>query len=215
VVLADEINRATPKTQSALLEVMEERQITVAGQRYPLEEPYFVLATQNPIEMEGTYPLPEAQVDRFFFKIAVTYPEERALSQMVDLMAGMDAPEIHPVCDAKRWVALQHLTREVLVSEEVKRYAISLVLATHPERAPNRKWSRAIRYGASPRGVLSLILAGKARALLMGRFHVSRQDIREVALPALRHRVLLSFEGEMEGTRTDHLILEILKESAE
>ncbi|MBI4715788.1 MAG: MoxR family ATPase [Nitrospirae bacterium] len=212
VVLADEINRATPKTQSALLEVMEERQITVSGQRYPLEVPFFVLATQNPIEMEGTYPLPEAQVDRFLFKVSIPYPEEDALSRIVDLGTGREATAIRAILDGKRLLELQRLVREVLVSEEVKRYAISLALATHPDRPLRRERRRPIRYGASPRGVIGLILAGKARALLDGRVHVSKQDVREVALPVLRHRILLSFDGEMEGIRADDLLLEILRE---
>ncbi|MBI4721208.1 MAG: AAA family ATPase [Chitinivibrionia bacterium] len=212
VVLADEINRATPKTQSALLEVMEERQITVSGQRYPMEAPFFVLATQNPIEMEGTYPLPEAQLDRFFFNVFVPFPKEEALSRIADLGPGRESPPVRPLLDGKRLLELQRLVREVLVSETVKRYAVSLVLATHPDRHPRGEGGRVIRYGASPRGVLSLILGGKARALMNGRFHVGKQDIREVALPALRHRILLNFEGEMEGVRPDRLLEEIFRE---
>lgn len=217
VVLADEINRATPKTQSALLEVMEEKQITVSGQVHALEEPYFVLATQNPIEMEGTYPLPEAQIDRFFFKISVPYPDEAHLFRMIDLVTGEDAPEVHEVLERKRLIEIQHLVRRVLVADEVKQYAISLVLATTPGRHLNQG-SQAkpgavnmIRYGAGPRGILTIILAGKARALLKGRFHVSKEDIQEIALPALRHRILLSFEGEIDGIETDQLIREIIK----
>lgn len=212
VVLADEINRATPKTQSALLEAMEERQITISGQRHTLEEPYFVLATQNPIEMEGTYPLPEAQIDRFFFKLSMPYPKEGDLLKMLDLFTGKDTPPVRTVLDRKRLVEIQHLVREVLISDEVKKYAVSLILSTHPSGHSSQRISKAIRYGASPRGLLSIILAGKARAFLRGRFHVSRQDIKEVALPALRHRILLNFEGEMEGIQTDQLIKEILEE---
>lgn len=214
VVLADEINRATPKTQSALLEVMEERQITVSGQVHALEEPYFVFATQNPIEMEGTYPLPEAQTDRFFFKLSVPYPDEAHLFRMIDLVTGEDPPEVHEVLDRKRLIGIQHLVRGILVSDEVKQYAVSLVLATSPERYLNQANQGAvnmIRYGAGPRGILSIILAGKARALLKGRFHVSKEDIREMALPALRHRILLSFEGEIDGIETDHLIRKIIE----
>lgn len=213
VVLADEINRATPKTQSALLEVMEERQITVAGQRHPLDEPYFVLATQNPIEMEGTYPLPEAQVDRFFFKLLVPFPQEKDLLKMIDLVTGDNIPVVHEVLDGKRLIEIQHLVRRVLISDDVKRFAVSLVLSTHPENRSRRSTSNAIRYGASPRGVLSLVLAGKAKALLNGRFHVSKDDIRESALPALRHRILMNFEGEIGGVQPDQIIKEILEEN--
>ncbi len=211
LVLADEINRATPKTQSALLEAMQEHQVSVARQRYPLDPPFFVLATQNPLEMEGTYPLPEAQLDRFMFKVHVPFPNEADLVRIVERTTGSDTPTAGKVCSAAEVVEMQRLARSVPIAPHVTAYAVSIVSATHPdqERAPElvREY---VRYGSSPRGAQALVAAGKITALLEGRFNVSIDDIRSVALPALRHRVLLNFEGEAEGITTEAVVRTIL-----
>ena len=211
LVLADEINRATPKTQSSLLEAMQEHQVSVARQRYPLDPPFFVLATQNPLEMEGTYPLPEAQLDRFMFKVLVPFPSEEDLVRIVDRTTGADTPTAAKVCTATEVVEMQRLARSVPIAPHVTAYAVSIVAATHPDqgRAPElvREY---VRYGASPRGAQALVAAGKITALLEGRFNVSIDDIRSVALPALRHRVLLNFEGEAEGITTEAVVRTIL-----
>jgi MoxR-like ATPase len=214
IVLADEINRATPKTQSALLEAMQEKAVTVSGTRYPLEEPFFVLATQNPIEMEGTYPLPEAQVDRFFFKIEVASSRLEDLVEVIDRTTGKDAPQPQPVLSGKDLLEMRDLAREVPVASHVKVFAARLVLATHPQNGSPvaRKY---LRYGASPRGAQSLVLAGKILALIKGRYNVAFSDIREAAFPALRHRLILNFEAEAEGVRPDTLIEKILAEVPE
>ncbi len=211
VLLADEINRATPKTQSALLEAMQERHVTVAGDTHRLDEPFMVLATQNPLEMEGTYPLPEAQLDRFLFKLRVTFPTADDLHAILDRTTQPDAPQIEKVIDGPEVLALRGVVREVPLAREVQAHAIALVLATHPENdgaAPLAK--KFVRYGASPRGVQALILAAKIYALLDGRFHVSRADIDKAALPALRHRIILNFEGEAEGATSEQVLQEIL-----
>ena len=211
LVLADEINRATPKTQSSLLEAMQEHQVTVARQRYPLEAPFFVLATQNPLEMEGTYPLPEAQLDRFLFKVHVPFPTEEDLITILDRTTGVDAPTASKVCTAVEIVEMQRLARGVPIAPHVTAYAVSLLAATHPDqpRAPGivREY---VRYGGSPRGAQALVTAGKIYALLDGRFNVAIDDIRAVALPALRHRVILNFEGEAEGITTEAVVNSIL-----
>ncbi len=211
LVLADEINRATPKTQSSLLEAMQEHQVTVARQRYPLDAPFFVLATQNPLEMEGTYPLPEAQLDRFLFKVMVPFPSEEDLLRIVDRTTGSDAPTAGKVCTAAEIVEMQRLARAVPIAPHVAAYAVSLLAATHPDqpRAPQlvREY---VRYGGSPRGAQALVTAAKIGALLDGRFNVAVDDIRAVALPALRHRVILNFEGEAEGITTEAVIRTIL-----
>jgi MoxR-like ATPase len=211
LVLADEINRATPKTQSSMLEAMQEHQVTVARQRYPLEPPFFVLATQNPLEMEGTYPLPEAQLDRFLFKIMVPFPSEDDLIQIVDRTTGSDVPSAGKVCTAAEIVEMQHLARAVPIAPHVAAYAVSVLSATHPDqpRAPElvREY---VRYGGSPRGAQALVTAGKIGALLDGRFNVAIEDIRAVALPALRHRVILNFEGEAEGITPEAIVRSIL-----
>jgi len=211
LVLADEINRATPKTQSSLLEAMQEHQVSVARQRYPLEPPFFVLATQNPLEMEGTYPLPEAQLDRFMFKVLVPFPSEEDLVSIVERTTGAESPTAAKVCTAVEVVEMQRLARSVPIAPHVTAYAVSIVAATHPDqgRAPElvREY---VRYGASPRGAQALVAAGKITALLEGRFNVSIDDIRAVALPALRHRVLLNFEGEAEGITTEAVVRTIL-----
>jgi MoxR-like ATPase len=211
LVLADEINRATPKTQSSLLEAMQEHQVTVARQRYPLAPPFFVLATQNPLEMEGTYPLPEAQLDRFLFKVMVPFPSEEDLVRIVERTTGTDSPQATKVCTASEIVEMQRLARAVPIAPHVAAYAVSVLAATHPDqpRAPElvREY---VRYGASPRGAQALVTAGKIAALLDGRFNVAIDDVRSAALPALRHRIILNFEGEAEGITTEAVIRSIL-----
>ncbi|HID55008.1 TPA: AAA family ATPase [Candidatus Poribacteria bacterium] len=212
LILADEINRATPKTQSALLEAMQEKAITVAGKRYELPKPFFVMATQNPIEMEGTYPLPEAQLDRFFFKLKVRYPSIEELELIMDRTTKREMPAVQKVCGGEKVVELQMLARDVLIAEDVQRYALRLVLGTHPESdiAPELT-RRYVRYGSSPRGAQALILAGKIKAIMDGRYNVAREDIRSVALPSLRHRIILNFEGEAEGVDPDQIIEHLLE----
>src|SRR5262245_44714482 len=212
IVLADEINRATPKTQSALLEAMQEHSVTVGGTVHRLEEPFFVMATQNPLEQEGTYPLPEAQLDRFFFKLLVGYSSRQELAVVLDRTTRGDWPRAEKVMDAaeiRRW---QELVREVLVAQPVQDYAIRLVLATHPQgEFAAEPANRFLRWGASPRGAQALILAAKVRALLEARYNVSFEDIRSVYLPALRHRVLLNFEAQAENVAPDTILSDILK----
>ena len=211
LVLADEINRATPKTQSSLLEAMQEHQVTVARNRYPLDPPFFVLATQNPLEMEGTYPLPEAQLDRFLFKVMVPFPSEEDLIMIMDRTTGADAPAAGKVCTAAEIVEMQRLARAVPIAPHITAFAVSLLAATHPDqpRAPGlvREY---VRYGGSPRGAQALVTAAKIFALIDGRFNVSIDDIRAVAMPSLRHRVLLNFEGEAEGITTEAIIRSVL-----
>ena len=211
LVLADEINRATPKTQSSLLEAMQEHQVTVARQRFPLEAPFFVLATQNPLEMEGTYPLPEAQLDRFLFKVMVPFPSEEDLITIMDRTTGVEAVTASKVCTAAEIVEMQRLARSVPIAPHITAFAVSVLAATHPDqpRAPElvREY---VRYGASPRGAQALVTAGKIFALLDGRFNVSVEDVRAAALPALRHRIILNFEGEAEGITTEAVVRAIL-----
>ncbi|MBO6513256.1 MAG: MoxR family ATPase [Phycisphaerales bacterium] len=216
VVLADEINRATPKTQSALLEAMQEHSVTVSGETYKLDEPFLVLATQNPIEQEGTYPLPEAQMDRFLLKVDVGYAGLEDLMEIIDRTTGAENPVASKVIDGGTIKEYQELVRKVVVAPHVKQYAARLVLATHPETdtaagGANGPTNRYVRCGVSPRGAQALIMAGKVRALVDGRFHVSYQDIQDVALPCLRHRVLMNFEAEADRVRADDLVKEILK----
>ena len=212
IVLADEINRATPKTQSALLEAMQERSVTVGRKTHTLEPPHLVLATQNPLEMEGTYPLPEAQLDRFFFKLQVTFPDREELHQILDRTTTTHASEPRTVLSRKDVLELQELVRKVPVPKHVQDYAVRLLLATRPESkdAPAGV-RRFVREGASPRGAQAVLLAAKIRALMEGRFSAALEDVRASALPALRHRVLLNFEGEAEGIKTDSILTEILK----
>ena len=216
VILADEINRAIPKTQSALLEAMQEQTVTVAKTTYELEPPFMVLATQNPLEMEGTYPLPEAQLDRFLFKLTVTFPGREELHAIMDRTTSEERPEATPVLDRARILEMRQLARRVPVSRAVQDYAIRLVQATHndlhgaPELA--RKY---VRYGSSPRGAQGLLMGAKILALLDGRYAASCADIREVCPPALRHRVILNFEGEAEGVTTDDVVAEILAKTPE
>jgi len=211
LVLADEINRATPKTQSSLLEAMQEHQVTVARQRFKLDPPFFVLATQNPLEMEGTYPLPEAQLDRFIFKVMVPFPSEEDLISIMDRTTGAEAVVASKVCTAAEIVEMQRLARAVPIAPHVTAYAVSILAATHPDqgRAPDLVRDY-VRYGGSPRGAQALVTAGKIYALLDGRFNVSIDDIRAVALPALRHRIILNFEGEAEGITSEAVVRTIL-----
>jgi len=213
VVLADEINRATPKTQSALLEAMQEHSVSIAGVSRRLEEPFFVLATQNPIEMEGTYPLPEAQLDRFLFKLRVAFPELADLRAIAERTTGPDQPVARQVADGPALVSMQVVARQVPVAAHVQDYAARLVLATHgesPEASAAAK--RFVRYGASPRGLQALIRGGKVRALAQGRLNVAIEDIQALALPALRHRLILNFEGEAEGADPDDLLRRAIEE---
>jgi MoxR-like ATPase len=211
LVLADEINRATPKTQSALLEAMQEHSVTVANRTYRLEEPFFVLATQNPLEMEGTYPLPEAQLDRFLFKIDVGFPSSEELVEILARTTGAVQPRASAVADGTQIVRMGMLARKVPVAAHVSEYVARLVVATHPDsdEAPDMV-RRYVRYGSSPRGAQALILGAKINALLDGRYNVAFDDIRAVALPALRHRLLLNFEGQAEGIRTDDVIADLI-----
>jgi MoxR-like ATPase len=216
ILLADEINRATPKTQSALLEAMSEGSVTVAKHTYHLEKPFFVLATQNPLEMEGTYPLPEAQLDRFFFKLVVEYPGKEDLHTILDRTTTDHAPEPQPVIEKARILEMRELVRKVPLARQIQDYAVRVVLATHPENPEATAMSKQfMRYGASPRGLQAIILAAKIRALLEGRYAVAIDDIRHVAAPALRHRMIMNFEGEAEGIRTDAIIAEVLKATRE
>lgn len=216
IVLADEINRATPKTQSAMLEAMQEHSVTVGGTIHRLEEPFFVLATQNPIEQEGTYPLPEAQLDRFFFKLIVNYSGREEMSTILDRTTKGEWPQAGKVMDGDEIRKWQQLIREVLVAPPVQDYAIRLVLATHPQgEFATADANRYIRCGASPRGAQALVLAGKVRALLEGRYNVSFEDIRRVYLPALRHRILLNFEAQAENIPSDTVLAQILNEVKE
>jgi MoxR-like ATPase len=207
ILLADEINRATPKTQSALLEGMQEGSVTVSGIGHPLPAPFFVLATQNPIEMEGTYPLPEAQLDRFIFKLRVKYPALEQLTEIIDRTTQVREVQVQRVMTGAEVISFRELIREVPIASHVRDLASFLVLATHPqwERAPEAP-RRFVRYGASPRGAQALVLGAKVRALADGRYNVSTDDLRAMALPALRHRLILNFEGEAEGVDADRLI---------
>ena len=214
LVLADEINRATPKTQSALLEAMQEHRVTVAKQQYTLTEPFFVLATQNPLEMEGTYPLPEAQLDRFFFKIDVPFPSEDDLIAIMERTTGVESPTVGKAASGADVVAMQRLARDVPIASHVMAYAVRILRATHPdtEGAPELV-TRYVRYGGSPRGAQAIVLGGKIHALLDGRFNVAYSDVQAVAAPALRHRVILNFEGEAEGISTDSVVRAIIAET--
>ena len=213
IILADEINRATPKTQSAMLEAMQEKQVTAAGEIRKLAEPFFVLATQNPIDQEGTYPLPEAQLDRFFFKLLVGYPSGAELTEVINRTTEKHKAQLEKVIDGAGLTELQSLVREVPVASHVKDYAVRLVLATHPKTETAAAVSNQyLRFGSSPRGAQTLILAGKVRALTQGRFNVSFDDLQAVAAPALRHRLILNFEAEAEAITTDLIIAQVLKD---
>ena len=215
IVLADEINRATPKTQSALLEAMAEQRVSIGGRTMLLESPFVVLATQNPLEMEGTYPLPEAQLDRFFFKLNVPFPKRDELHQILDRTTGNHHEARSPVIDAARVVELQQLVRQVPVARHVQDYVVRILESTHPDvpadGASVDLVKRYVRFGGSPRGAQAVLLAAKIFALLDGRFAPGPEDVRRAVLPALRHRVLLNFEGEAEGIKSDDVLQAILE----
>jgi MoxR-like ATPase len=213
LVLADEVNRATPKTQSALLEAMQERTVTVGTETRPLPNPFFVLATQNPIELEGTYPLPEAQLDRFFFKVLVPFPNEKDLLEIARRTTGNDTPQLKSIADADSIIGAQQTAREVPIAEHVLEYAGRLITATHPDRTTIEKVKRYVRFGASPRGLQSLVLAGKVRALLEGRYNVAFDDLSAVAHASLRHRIFLEFEAEADDVTADQIIDELLEKT--
>jgi MoxR-like ATPase len=216
IVLADEINRATPKTQSALLEAMQEQSVTVGGKIHRLRPPFFVMATQNPIEQEGTYPLPEAQLDRFMFKLVVGYSTREELATILDRTTRGERPRAEKVIDGETLIEFQALVREVLIAPHVQDYAIRLSLATQPDGPfAGEITNRYIRWGSSPRGVQTLVLASKVRALLAGRYHVGFEDLRRVFLPSLRHRILLNFEAQAEGIEADEVLLKILESTPE
>ena len=211
ILLADEINRATPKTQSALLEGMQEGSVTVGGASRPVPAPFFVLATQNPIEMEGTYPLPEAQLDRFLFKLRVRYPAIDELNAIIDRTTQSRHAVVSRVMNGPSVLAFRELIREVPIASHIRDFASAIVMATHPqwEGAPDTT-RRFVRYGASPRGAQALVLGAKVRALAEGRYNVSMEDIKALAAPALRHRIILNFEGEAEGVDTDNLVEQLV-----
>ncbi|MFN8535635.1 MAG: MoxR family ATPase [Dehalococcoidia bacterium] len=216
LVLADEINRATPKTQSALLEAMQEHTVSMSNTIHRLPHPFFVLATQNPIEMEGTYPLPEAQLDRFFFKLTVGFPAANELAEILDRTTSAPQSDVARVADGDLVERMGDLARDVPIASHVREYAVRLLMATHPDQPGAPPIVRQyVRYGSSPRGAQAMILAAKVLALLDGRFNVAFADLREVAYPALRHRVILNFQGEAEAVTTDRIVEEILRTVAE
>jgi MoxR-like ATPase len=212
VVLADEINRTTPKTQSALLEAMQEGSVTVAKTTHSLPDPFLVLATQNPLEMEGTYPLPEAQLDRFLLKLHASFPDHAELHEILERTTGDSRPQVGAVLSLADVLEMRRVVRAVAVARHVQDYAVRMLEATHRERpGASALVKRYVRFGASPRGAQACLVAAKTRALLSGRFHVAIDDIRHVAKPALRHRLILNFEGEAEGVSADQVLDEILK----
>ncbi|MCA9083765.1 MAG: MoxR family ATPase [Planctomycetaceae bacterium] len=211
IVLTDEINRATPKTQSALLEAMAEQSVTVAGETWPLPKPFLVMATQNPLEMEGTYPLPEAQLDRFFVKLMVRYPTADDLVSILNRTTGTENPAASPVMTGERVLELRQLARRIPVASDIQRYAINLVLSTHPDQAAATEMVRRyVRYGASPRGAQALILYAKILAILDQRYHVAREDIDRAAPAVLRHRMILNFEGQADNISPDDVIADAI-----
>ncbi|KAF0822936.1 AAA family ATPase [Cytobacillus firmus] len=215
IILADEINRATPKTQSALLEAMGEKTVTIMGETKRMEKPFFVLATQNPIDMEGTYPLPEAQTDRFICKVNVAYPTQEELKEIARRTTGVQNTHLNKAAGLNDVVALQELSREILVSEDILDYAVWLITATHPDSEDALETVKEyVQYGSGPRGLQSLINMAKARALCSGRFHVSIGDLKNVAYPVLRHRLILNFEGEAAGITADSIIEALIKENS-
>ncbi|OJW19818.1 MAG: AAA family ATPase [Planctomycetales bacterium 71-10] len=212
LVLADEINRATPKTQSALLEAMQEKSVTIGGKTHDLGRPFFVLATQNPLEMEGTYPLPEAQLDRFFFKLLVKFPSADELESILDRTTEAVEPRAEPIFDGRRIAELSALARQIPIADELKKHAVAIVLATHPDNAlATDAVRRYVRYGSSPRGAQALILGAKIRAILDHRYHVAREDLHDVVRPALRHRMILNFEGQAENVQADEVLDDVLE----
>jgi MoxR-like ATPase len=216
ICLADEINRATPKTQSAMLETMQEGTVTAAGTRYVLDQPFLVLATQNPIEQEGTYPLPEAQLDRFFFKLEVSYSGRAELSTILDRTTRSEVVEVASVMDGREIIRWQQLVREVILATHVQDYIVRLTMATHPEgEFALPVTNQYVRWGASPRGAQTLALGAKVRALLDGRYNVSFEDVRRVFLPAMRHRIIVNFEAQAEGIESDKVLLDLLEQVPE
>ena len=214
ILLADEINRATPKTQSALLEAMQEHSVTVGGTTHKLEGIFFVLATQNPLEMEGTYPLPEAQLDRFLFKILVPFPTSKEMEAIMDRTTSVQSPTAHSRLAPERVLEMSQLSRKIPIADVVRKYAIDLVMATHPDQEIATPMVRQfVRYGSSPRGAQGLILAAKINAVLDDRYHVATDDIRAVAKNALRHRIMLNFEGQAESIQTDNVIENLLEKA--
>ncbi|HLB45560.1 MAG TPA: MoxR family ATPase, partial [Anaerolineales bacterium] len=212
LVLADEINRATPKTQSALLEAMQEHSVTVAKKTYQLDEPFFVLATQNPLEMEGTYPLPEAQLDRFMFKVWVKFPSSKELVEILTRTTGKDTPTAQKVADGAKIIRMGQMARQTPVASHVADYVARLVVATHPEHpSATPMVKQFVRYGASPRGAQAIILGSKVVSIMSGRYNVAFEDIEVVAPAALRHRMILNFEGQAEGVSPDDIVSELLK----
>lgn len=212
ILLADEVNRATPKTQSALLEAMQEKSVTVGGISHKLEGLFFVMATQNPLEMEGTYPLPEAQLDRFFFKLLVPFPSTQDIEIILNRTTDVETPEANRVMETDRVIEMSRLARRIPISDEVRRYAIHTVMGSHPDHelaSPMTK--KFVRYGSSPRGAQAIILAAKINAILDSRYHVATDDIRAVAANCLRHRILLNFEGQAEDIKTDDIVENILQ----
>jgi MoxR-like ATPase len=216
LLLADEINRATPKTQSALLEAMQERQVTVGDRTRQLPDPFFVLATQNPIELEGTYPLPEAQLDRFFFKVLVPFPDAHDLAEIARRTTGATEARLEPVASGDELAQMSLLAREVPIATHVLERGVDLVLATHPDKdgAPDEV-RRYVRWGSSPRGLQTLVLGARIRALLDGRFNVAYEDLEAVATPALRHRIFLNFEADAAGVDADRVVAAVLSRHAE
>ncbi len=212
MLLVDEINRTTPKTQSALLEAMQEKQVTCAGTSYCLPDPFWVIATQNPIELEGTFPLPEAQLDRFLYKLIVKYPSADSLMKMIDISLDNEpADHISRVLSRERFAEMRQESRQVIISETVKKAAIELILSTHPEAKQGKAVQEHIRYGASPRGLQSLIRTARIKALSEGRVHVAIDDLEQVALPSLRHRIMLTMESELNNVNVDEVLLQIIK----
>jgi len=212
ILLADEINRATPKTQSALLEAMQEKSVTVGGISHKLDGLFFVMATQNPLEMEGTYPLPEAQLDRFFFKLLVPFPSTEDIEMILNRTTDVDSPEANRLMEPDRVIEMSRLARRIPISDEVRRFAIHTVMGSHPDHelaSPMTK--KFVRYGSSPRGAQAVILASKINAILDSRYHVATDDIRAVATNCLRHRILLNFEGQAEDIKTDDIVQNILQ----
>ena len=212
LLLADEINRATPKTQSALLEAMQERTVTVGREKHEITEPFLVMATQNPIEQEGTYPLPEAQLDRFFYKLIVPYPTRQELGEIVNLTTGTKVGEASQVSNGEDVIKMRDIVRQVPVSESVLEYGLSIIVGTHPEgEGSTPEAQKYCRFGSSPRGAQAIVTAGKIYALLDGRFNVSKEDLKKAALPALRHRLILNFEAEADGVTTDEVISKVVE----
>lgn len=213
LVLIDEINRATPKTQAALLEVMQEHAVTMGGERHELPAPFFVMATQNPMEMEGTYPLPEAQLDRFMFKLKLNFPDQEALVEISKRTTGFEQAELSDVIDGKQLMDYQQVLTHVPVADHVTSYAARLVLATHPDvEGATEKVKRYVSYGASPRGLQALVRGARVHAVLDGRTTVSADDIRRIAAGSFRHRIILNFEGEAEGIDIDQMVTDLLEE---